>query len=405
MIPRILVTRTGSPLYCNPLGDRPGASPRGDIDTAPLLRRLCDTYEHVAYYGDARDTELLPENLERWFDVPTKGVDCMHAHAVEQELMAHLDPVVEAVAEWRPTCVIEVSGPPSTWAWVRNPNWSTTLDYAVKWVAPQFYLYHRLQWLPRYCVVTDPKVYPRNSEMTTMWPAVTPRAVLSQEQRTWQRKIAGVDVTTHAVYGACEYWPTYKLEQMPAVTLADSDIVWGICANAHLAEPRLPKGRTDLWTEIFDAIDMEGTRVCGAGWEKHPYYKLYPDAFVGSYTFPQLMKMLNNSWMGVMIPQAPGFATTKVRLYALASCIPRMFGDGEHPMTYDRDARVLPLDHPSRFVLGAEEYPLAGVIEEVLEKTTPNYDLLDALVQEPKCRWPEPDWLARYGGMTHANQT
>lgn len=396
----IAVTRTGSPFFVSGVG----SSARGDLDTEPVVRHLaargdCD----IVYFGVIRNAEALPDNV-RVIDVDARQFD---RYSDDSHVEECLKPYVDQLRDMEPLCMIDLFGAVPTWSWVANPNYAMVFDFGIKYSAPALYAIHKLK-LPRFGIVTDPKCYKRDMEMGSIWPEIVPQAVLSQETLQFKKSICNTKFLCHAVYAACEYWLTdvFCPEQKEFEKTHDISIA----SNTHLGENRLPKGRENLWTEILERCDPASTRISGAGWEKHPFYYLpeWRESFVGVLKgFDNVLEHIGRGRGGPMIPQWPGFNSTKPRLYALMGSVPYLYGDGssQYDMTYDRDARVLPLNHPSRWVNGPpHSYDAQETIELVLKNTVPDYSKLDALVDRilaGTVTYPDPAWLKEFGGYVY----
>lgn len=416
----VAIIRTGSPYFVS----GGGASARGELDTDGFLRYLLTRDDlDVVFFGSIRgDYECLRDAGLHVIDIDEKWQGYGPGELTflsDEALRERFDPYVQELAAMEPVCFVESAGPTPSWSWSENPNFASVYDFAIRWSAPPLYAMHMIQ-APRYTVVTDPKCYKRDLEMSLMWPECIPRAVLSQEDRVFDKTIGGTPYKVHAAYAACEYWFTAWLHQW--VNLEECfhqpDGHSGyqhdlhIAANAHLTENRLPKGRTDLWGDILRRCPPDETRVCGAGWDKHPLYEERPDMFVGVLkTFEEVLTHMASGRGSPMIPQWPGFNSTKIRLHAMMGSCPYPFGgeDYFHPMTYDRKERVLSLSHPARWIDGPPDLSSSqrcDTIHLVLEKTKPNFSKLDALVDRTiesrragvPIKFESDEWLSQFGG-------
>ena len=359
--PTIMVTRTGSPCYVN----NKGSKPRGDLDTDPLIRYLALRDDiNVVYFGVIRNAKDLPENVSV-INVPVQHIDYLLTGRDIEKIWADS---LHELREMNPVGCIEMFGATPSWSWVDNPNGAMTQDFAVKYSLPPLWAMHKLD-IPRYGVVTDPKCYKRDLEMVSCWKNIVPRAVLSQEDTVIKRKMNGYPVEIEAVYAACEFWLTTGFDQYSH--RGEGHVV---CANTH---HKAYKGREELWWEILMRCP-EATKLCGQGWDKISV----PNHVTNCGIMPDLeatLAFIRSGEEGVCIPQKPGFNTTKPRLYALQNTVPRLFGNGKHEWTYDRDERILPLNHPARFDSG-QPYDHDEVIQMILDKTTPDFSKLDRLI-------------------------
>jgi len=406
--PRIIVARTGSPF--RPEGK--GLSANAEFDTMGIINALADSGQYdIAYLGHTIGGEYLRDDVELF--VP--DLTDVDAEISGAELEERWSPMVEAAREFDACCCVNVSGATPTWSWPDNPTFASTRDFCVRYNAPGLYAMHKLD-LKRILIVTDPKVYVRDSEMATIWPNIRPIAVLSQEDDIFPKRIQGKSFKIRAVYAGCEYWATYGMQRLEAPDTLKKYTVT-LAANTHIGEPRLKGDRAETWDDILlpwlQSGEADNTRICGKGWDKHALWVEYPDVFLGVLKdFKDVMKHLGSGIAGPCIPQKKGFNTTKVRLHALAKNVPLFFGrfNTNHIHTYDARERVLPLNHPCRIdptcendMARAIQYANANyltLIEEVLAKTEPNLSLLHECIHELDAGI-NPDtlsWVQKFGG-------
>lgn len=398
----LILTRTGSPIMYGK-----DTSARGEADTIPIFEHLINWYPGpVIVLGALRGD--IPQDTERvrYVTMPEIG------DVIEKGLVRYIKPkileertlpIAQLIADSDPLCFIETMGPTPTWSWPDNPNCALPYDFAILYSAPILYTmnYCATRLGTRRCgIVTDPKCYKRDSEMGSMWPGVIPSAILSQENRIWDRKIIGTKFRCHAVHAHCEYWHTDGMEYIgPHEKIGDCMIA----ANTHVGASLLERGRDEVWLEILSQAP-DGTTICGNGWDRVPYKEWGRLNWIGC--LPTLQHVYDNlRWYkgGPMIPQTRGFNTTKPRLYALNDCCPYMYGDGTQHLTYDVDERVLPLDHYSRWPAamsngGITDAQRADTIAHVLEATKLNWTTLHNLIRDIESCDMGPEWLATYGG-------
>ena len=392
----IIVCRTGSPIYYDDNG-----TPRGDADTVPLIKYLAETYDGlVIVIGAQRGTPP---------DYPNLKCVLLDTHFDENDRVAYLEAKFDAYVEevkhvagdHHIECCIEMFGAPPTWSWPGNPNYARTQGFAVRYSAPQLYVMHKLK-LKRYGIVTDPKVYKRDLEMASIWPECRPLAVLSQESRVFNKKMYDQQYKIRAVYSGCEFWLTRDMK--PREYRWPKEHPMMIAANSHVGKTGLIRhDRQGLWQEIIDACP-NGTAICGTGWDwLDDQGRL---RMLGTLpTMRDVLSSLSNSVAGPMIPQYPGFNSTKPRLYALAGCAPLPYGPAgcRFPdWAYDRDERLLDLNSPWRFPgpkFDAKPDDYVEYIERVLDITTPDFTLLDQLIDATRSNVPvNAAWYEKFGG-------
>lgn len=397
----VVVARTGSPYF---VGDD-GVSANGEADTQCVIDHLADAGYNVVYFGLCNGEERLRKDVIL-MKPNMKGVD---ENATEDELKERLDPLIAHLQELRPICCVNVAGAPASWSWPKNPNGAFTQAFAVRYSAPCLYMIHRCG-LPRVCVITDPKVYQRDCEGATMWPQVQPIAVLSQEETTFAKRIQDKKYKVVAKYAGCEYWRTEGMQRILRIYTAIKNRTITTAAHSHYGRGALGVGRDDVWPLILDKYLSDeneaghclSTRICGKMWEGHPTQRKYPEVFVGCLENERKVhELLREGYCGPMIPQKKGFNTTKIRLHALNLNAPLPYGRGG-PYTYDADARVVPLDSPFRIdedpdgLKKAVDYTMTHgdarleYVNDVLEKTKPNWWLLDECV----ARLTDMEWRA-----------
>ena len=365
--------RTGSPFYTKTIRSRP----TGEFDTRAIWN-YCKRVHNATFVGP-----LAGPSEENMIQVDIKGWDEFTAGP---EIIERLDPIVEKCRELNPKMVIVVEGATPTWSWPENPNCALVFAFCIRYNLPALYIIHKLN-IPRISIVTDPKCYPRDSEMTTIWPNIMPAAVLSQENATWTKIIQGKRVQFNAVASGVEFWNTTYWHVPPTRELKDK--VVATAANAHFKNTRLHKHRHQAWEDVWKNWLPEHkheTVVCGKGWDKHEFFD--SDVFIGVVkTHQDAWRVMSRGHYGPVLPQKEGFNSTKPRLHALVNSVPLLYGDGGY-MTYDKDERILPLNHPARIRTDGLEGVIKRchnikqeIIEEVLEKTTPDFKMLDDVIE------------------------
>lgn len=361
----VVIARTGSPFFVT----GKGASAIGEDDTQCVVERVADMGYNTVYFGHVKNRELLRSDVK----VLAPDLNGINEDSTGAEIAERLDPLVDELRRMDPVICLNVAGAPPSWSWTENPNGAFTQAFAVRYSCPALYMMHKLA-LKRALIITDPKVYPRDCEMSTCWPEIVPCAVLSQEETVFRKTIQDVAYSVVCKYAACEFWRTQGWKRKTW----QKTIPFSICAHSHRGNPRLGKGRDDIWPSILDDPRFQ---VCGKGWEGTPQW-------AGVIPSEQLDEFIGQGMAGPMIPQKVGFNTTKPRMYALNGTIPLLYGRGG-PYTYDIDERILPLDSPFRIEKLSD--PFDDCIEHVLKVTEPNWTMLEQLLEEG----PNPE---KFGG-------
>lgn len=388
------------------------ASPKGEYDTHETILYLLDAGHDVGFIGRIVGE---PDPRLKVFPLDLTGVDEM---SDRDDITARMQQGLKAIREWGPTWCLNSAGPSMGRSMACEHTRS--LAMACRYTGPAVVAMHELG-LPRVCIVTDPKCYPKEAEMNEWAVEATPVAVLSQEDVTWDRVINGdkyrvTAVDSGAAYWATRRWPDRSQQNADEYTIA-------MCAHSHLTTSQLPQGRKDVWPRLLEpwlrhADSRELTRVCGGGWDE--WAKEWPEVFVGLLdTRGDVQDFLRSGRYCPMMPQKVGFATTKVRMAAIEGNCPLFVGGGVtedgREWTYDAGYRVLDAMCPARIGDHTIEETIAQceehgnrerIVAEVMARTKPNFSKLD-LVVEAMDDWAlardvsafsRPEWLREFGG-------
>lgn len=416
----VVVTKTGTPAYVGGI-----ATARGEGETASVLQHLIDRGDvRVVYFGSCRGYENWGPYTSGQLIVMDPSMTGIFSgnetprFSDAAPMAERIDPYIAQLLEHDVSCWLDMTGPEVSWSWPANPRWASCLLWSARYSGPAKYAMHQVfqkQRAPRFCIVTDPKCYPRDGEMATGWDGLKPRAVLSQETTTFDRTLMEKYCKIKTVYAACEYWLTEGFDRVERVKRLDL----AIAANGHLTDARVGgrgKGRCSeskryqAWSGVLEQCNPNQTRICGAGWENHAY-QTDPERsqmFVG--VLPDLNAVLDHIASGFgspVLPQKRGFNTTKPRLHALCDSVPYLYTGSEGTLYYDIDERILPMNHPARWVdkmpkLTAEQHREA--VDLVLRNTTPDFSKLDHLVDRAIANdnmmydYRNEDWVNTFGG-------
>jgi hypothetical protein len=200
--------------------------------------------------------------------------------------------------------------------------------------APMLAVLHNLK-IPRVCVVTDPRCYPRDQEMSYGWPWCRPRAVLGQWGKSFKKRVGGMDYNITDVYAYPESWA-----RLPAVR-RDREVLCTSVSHAHV-ETGIGQASWEPWRVIHaDGRRISGFKQYGEGWEHCPWYD--PELMPG--LCDDARETLAGARYCPVVAHTPGYATGKPYVISASGCVPLFYGDGAVG-TYGE--RLLPPDHPWR---------------------------------------------------------
>jgi len=204
----------------------------------------------------------------------------------------------DLVARWAPEVCVNIAGMTPSVSYLGNPRRASTRCFAVKYVAPTQWVIQHLA-LRRILVVNDFRCYPREQEML-YWPHLIPHSILSQEERTFSRKILDHRFEVRAVNSGAENWWSYGIKRKKSTGELDCVVI----ANAW------PPKRVAIWETLL----TDRCTVYGKGWPDHTW--IQPG---------EVLPMLARARCGVVIPPAEGFRTSKPRKYCLMGALPLLY--------------------------------------------------------------------------------
>lgn len=308
--------------------------------------------------------------------------------------------IVRDIAAWKPEVWLECCGAAPTNVDPENERGSIVQAATWRYWYPAFKLLEALR-LPRICVVTDCRCYPREQEINwyDWW---RPAAILSQEETTIERRILDKQWAICAKYAAIERLRLRGIEPMPVRCDALGCVA---VAHAHAQDKRISRGRREVWTEI--GRSTRKVAVYGEGWEWHDCDDaLEINEFL---SHENIWPTLNGASCGPLVPMRHGWISPKYGEYALAGCVPLPHGRGGS-LTYDASGLVVPLSHETRFESADE----LGALVELADR---DYDWRCDRIYEARERFEIDDRvllacvehfarrrgvdIERFGGMTH----
>jgi len=379
---RIALMRSGTVLF----GNNNDASPvAGNQDALGVLRYLKQSGHDVCVFGQAEGDLGVPTFRTDFSGLSIKadpaGGPCVRPAAEEYDFRINF-PLTE-LRHWAPEVCVNVAGQQPSHSNPGNPWGCKPLYTAISTNYPMLKACQELR-LRRIVILNDPRNLPREHE-NHYWPYTLPAAVLSQRSRVNVWETRGRRMRREEVYAACENWWTYG---MPLVPLGGDRRGVVVVAHSHAHDLRVrgPE-RAKAWNTVL-ATCGSPYDIYGQGWDGT---LVLPGIYKGVVPQGQVSELLTHYACGPMIALEKGFATGKLREYVVAGCLPRPVTGGL--FTYDSDERYLPLNHPARIQLGQRwgEIYDRGFVEELREKSTPNFDPLEqALVS--KGEWGGYRW-------------
>lgn len=388
---KILLFRGGTALYA----DNKKASPTaGNQDALGVLRYLRQSGHEVAVFGrlyDANGKVIDGASLsDSGFGCPAFGFNTSqmmypHPHP-PAEFYNQLMLALSEVKHWGPQVMVNVTGQQPSHSDPMNPFGTIVQMSALTTNFPGLLACAILK-LKRIVVMNDPRNLPREHENHYM-PNTVPFAMLSQRTKTTYWETRGRKMCRREVYAGCENWWSFGVPYADLNTPRSGII---IMAHAHSTDMRVngPK-RVITWKRVLEQCQAPGLEIYGKGWDGNPHWK-------GLITHDQVQGVLHRAESGPMICLEKGFATGKLREYVVAGAMPRPVSFGE--FHYDADNRYLAASHPARIQEDKpwSDYYDRGVVEELREKSTPNFqpleECIEAAVKNKEHNWGGFNWV------------
>lgn len=397
---RVIVARTGGTWHgvgSTSAGSRSTLTSQANHDA--VTRAIRDGGHDVLCVGKIAGALDLGERTEQlsWSIRPELGVDSN---------MGEIRECVQACVEWKPDVLVNVCGAEVTNTTPTNARGNDLQAMQWRYYWPFHEIMRELR-LPRICVVTDCRCYPREQEFHDD-PWAIPAAVLSQETKTIDRRVLDKTLRCRAVYAGVE-----RLRLKGVERRAPLEGGYGIVAmaHAHMTDGRIKRGRQKAWEALTrrEAF-VDPITAYGEGWDAFDDTTSAIDP-QPSVPHHDVQRVLNFYHCGPLMPMRHGWISPKLGEYARAGCVPLPHGRGG-PLTYDwceetQDGHVVAREHWCR-VASAEElrdrydtlrgdYALRQrLCDEFVLKTEPDSSLLLECVE----------WFGRgnainerYGGM------
>lgn len=339
-------------------------------ETLAVIDRLMRRSDcHVLYFGTYQN-------------IPCDGVQAYIAGLSELSLAskqeAHWEYDIHNLKNYEIVAVITMAGYSGTMSCINNPNFATVQACGVRYAAPILNVIHRLA-VPRIVINQDPRTYPREQEMSLMWPELIPCALLDQCNNTVYTTIGRQKYKRKSVYAAVESWAQFKPYNLPKDMLA--------CMIAHKHSNNTIRRKTRAWDVIIPVCKELGIPVHGNGWEEEGYYCVSPT---------EAMKLMSRSQYCPIVGLKPGFYSGKIHVVTQQKCCPLLWDGDEY--AYDPFYRYIPPDSPLRF---QTEKELLIALSKRMQPPSfkPSWAVFDQMIDDLLADKP---FEGKYGGYTKA---
>lgn len=321
MKPTIIVNKSGGPLY--------GYGAENKISPVSSMCEIMGLLEYLAtrddidvvyfgqVYGDVpEDIAVVEPLLDDLNDMSTGEKQRKHW---EWDVLL-MENTLKTLKYGPPIALLQVAGYSPTWATIDNAKGAQPQSVGVRHIGPALNMCQSLG-LPRLIINNDPRTYPKDQEMSFGWDWTRPRALLDQWDDERSMVVGGYKYRRNSVYAACESYHNFDLngkntDEQPCV----------IMSHAHISDG-IKGGHGDAWDMVLEGNDYP---VIGRGWPKGGRYQ--------DVTRDNNINAIASTVMcSPVVAHTPGFLTGKPHRLIQYGCIPILFGDGEHPHTYDRE--------------------------------------------------------------------
>jgi hypothetical protein len=408
----IIVSKGGSVFRTREEGEKKASSSGEQGDTEGLLRHLLTLDLQVVYFGHYRGEPLCDEKTGNTLCLVTPNTEGITEWSLETEQEVRFrddEDHLEAVCESYPHAYINVCGYSPTFSMIGNPKGVTVQCCNVLYSAPMLNAIRHFK-VPRILVNNDPRSYPKDQEMSLMYPEVIPAALLDQRDLDAKQVIGGQEFERRSVYAACESW--LYLEDVAHEWKDRKTIECCTIAHCHIGDGTKRKGRDSSWQTILspkedvDYLYDRGFRIYGSGWEHFSQYDL--ELMPGKLRQDECVALARETICCPVTSCGDWFYTGKPFTLLKNGCLPILYGDGTDPYTWDFAGRYVGLDHRLRITkpgdlkrrvkTHVEFYD--ELLEYYRERFTPNFAKLDKclndLAEGRDCKTEE--WFTEFGG-------
>lgn len=368
---RVILTKTGGVMHASTAK----ATPIGDTTNLFMgLVRYLRKHHHLMVFGQVRGDPGVPvvqpniAGLSEWDTVP--------------KIRERYEEAAIKAREFAPDVCVDIAGQQCTCSWIGNPRNTGVQQRGIKYVAPSLFMMQACE-VPRISLVHDPRAYPINHEMQ-YWDWCRPRAVLTlHETGTATFRSLKKTITAHRTYSSGGPWWSYGLEPVTGLKCQPALAI----AHGHFKDGRLNRRdcRRAPWERLLVNYDGPELQIAGKDWDEFDL----PDAatWLGVIKPGECVERLRSAWCGPIMPIADRFTTSKLRQYVMNDCLPLPYGRGEF-LTWDHRGEFCPLDSDCRvtnadelrdavFAAASDENWRRLRIEQMLESTTPNFEMLE----------------------------
>lgn len=404
----VIVTKAGMVFRTRSTAQR--ASALGEQgETEGLLRHLLEKDEYCVVYFGRYEGEVLPGLTVVEPDLD--GLSDSSLASEQEEHWQHDYAAIEAaLGSSEPLCMLEICGMANAVSWIGNTNFVNPQACAVRYTGPQMAVLNHFN-LKRVSVNNDLRNYPKNFEMTMGWEACRPIALLDQMDSTISRVVNGVRFVRRGVWAKPESW-----SYLPAAKPRERNVPVSVIAHCHMKDGFRQPDRAECFDAILSpGLDVaglfdRGMRVYGKGWEHYHLYGSLPELFAGPITPSDVGEVLAGTLCCPCVPPGAGYYTNKMYVCVAQGCVPLLYGDGSHRLTYDVLGVYAPLDSSNRVVRPGDLARRARELSDPWryeleiaswrEMLQPDFSTIDALLGElaDGADVNGDEWWEKYGG-------
>jgi hypothetical protein len=374
-----------------------------------LLRHLVETDRwDVVYFGRWDGPSLDGVHV---IEPYVKGFDEFTTQRMQERGFARDEAALEALPFWNPLCMLEFTGMPTSTGFINNPEGSRPAAMSVRYVAPMLHVLERYK-IPRFLINNDIRSYPRNQEMSWGFEWTRPLALLDQTACDKRVTVGGKQFLRRSVLSQTESWtwtPKVKdvIKDVPACIIAHCYMH----SKFHGRDNRVSAFDTIL-SPTEDAVELmnRDVKIYGRDWEHYHRYDALRPMFAGCVLLSECAAAMAASVCCPCVAPGPRFVTNKIHFLTSQNCVPLLFGDGEHTLTYDALEQYLSLESDWRVARPGDFKRRVNELEDPIRYsdelaywksvTRPNFELVDAMLDR-LVHYDDPrsdTWFDAFGG-------